>query len=156
MSGNKYKIGEVSNMLGISIRTIRYYEEESLLKPIRTNGGTRLYSKNQIERLKAILHLSKNGFSIDAIRVIESTRDKCNTGDESSNKIKVILNTALADLEKQIQSLITLKKEINSTKKVIESCNGCSNFPSTKGCPHCLVPTKLSDVGLLNLIWSND
>jgi DNA-binding transcriptional MerR regulator len=156
MGATKYKIGEVARMLNTSIRSIRYYEEESLLKPIRTKGGTRLYSVNHVERLKAILRLTHNGFSIESIRVISEAREKCKNGDESSKVMANLLNKTLTNLEKQIQMLNSLKKEIKSAKEIIIDCTGCENIPSSKGCPHCPVRKKLNQIELLNLIWDDD
>lgn len=150
-----YKIGEVACLLATSVRSIRYYEEESLLKPIRTDGGTRLYSDAHVERLKAILHLARTGFSIESIRAIGDAREKCNTGNESSNTILNLLDEALANIENQLKQLGSLKREITSAKGVVRFCSGCENVPSTKGCPGCPVRAKLSDIGLLNLIWDN-
>ncbi len=71
MTEKLHKIGEeVAEVPGTSIRTIRYYEEEGLLKPIRTPGGMRLYSARHVDRLRAILALAKNGYSLEAIRAL--------------------------------------------------------------------------------------
>ena len=156
MGDTVYKIGEVASMLATSIRTIRYYEEEFLLKPIRTDRGTRLYSDAHVERLKAILRLARIGFSIESIRAISSTREKCSTGNESSQKIAQLFDKTLSDLDKQIQVLDSLKNEIRSAKRIIRSCNGCKNHPSSKGCPDCPVRLHLNEVTLLNLVWDTE
>lgn len=50
------KIGELAKRLGLNVRTIRYYESISLLaKPARTEGGYRLYSEADAEKLRFIL-----------------------------------------------------------------------------------------------------
>ena len=64
MVNNHYKIGEVADLLATSIRTIRYYEEEGLLIPIRTPRGTRLYSDSHLARLKVVLRLVNLGFQL--------------------------------------------------------------------------------------------
>ena len=84
MSIKYFKIGDVAKLLNTTVRTIRYYEEEGLLLPHRTDGGTRLYLEHHVDRLKAILHLAENGFSLDVIGLIATTRDTCLTGDEGS------------------------------------------------------------------------
>ena len=87
MSTDYFKIGEVAEILKTTVRTIRYYEEEGLLVPHRTDGGTRLYYEQHIDRLKAILHPADNGFSLEVIGLIGNTRQTCATGDEGSKKI---------------------------------------------------------------------
>ena len=153
MEGEVYKIGEVANMLATSVRTIRYYEEESLIKPIRTDKGTRLYSESHIQRLKAILQLTQNGFSIETIRKINSIREQYATGKESSQHLSALFDDVLSNLEYKIQELNNIKNEIISAQQTIQTCNNCNNKPSTTGCPNCLVIKKLNEILLLNLVW---
>jgi DNA-binding transcriptional MerR regulator len=156
MEKNSYKIGEVAELLTTSIRTIRYYEEEGLIRPIRTQRGTRIYSNNHVARLKVILRLVKLGFSIDAIRTIAEIREKSRTGDESSFQVKHHLEEVLNTIDEQIKDLERTRLEINDARRVISGCNGCSNTPSTEGCPDCPVRKQLNDIELLNLVWDTD
>ena len=153
MSTDYYKIGEVAEMLKTTVRAIRYYEEERLLVPHRTDGGTRLYSEQHIDRLKAILHLAENGFSLEVIGLIGNTRQTCTTGDESSKKISGIIDSALTDVEENIVSLNALKAELNAAKKLIKKCHGCTNAPSSQDCPDCPVNKNLKKIEVLNLVW---
>ncbi|MFK5914434.1 MAG: MerR family transcriptional regulator [Woeseiaceae bacterium] len=153
MSLHYLKIGEVAELLKITVRTIRYYEEEELLEPHRTNGGTRLYSEQHIERLKAILHLTENGFPLEAIRLIGKTRETCSTGNEGSKKISNILDSSIKDIEEKINSLKALKSELYAAKKQVKKCAGCKNEPSSKGCPTCPVNKNLNKIEILNLVW---
>lgn len=150
---NEYKIGEVAELLGTTIRTIRFYEEESLLQPLRTDGGTRLYNERHISRLKSILHLAKNGFSIESIRLIGSVRESCKTGDESSKKVSAQLDGEIQEISARIRELERLKGEIAKAKTFVGRCRGCANKPTSKGCPACPVKTHVNSVELLNLIW---
>ena len=148
-----YKIGEVANKLATSIRSIRYYEEQGLLTSIRTQRGTRLYSKNHIIRLISILQLTKLGFSIESIREIVEIRENSQTGAESSSLMDIKLNKISNIISSNIEELKKLNIEINNVRNVIKGCNSCSNFPSNTGCPHCPVIEKLENINLLNLIW---
>lgn len=156
MDKNNHKIGEVAGLLATSIRTIRYYEEEGLLTPIRTPRGTRLYSERHIARLRTILQLAKFGFSIDGIRKIAEIREQSTTGDESSLQVEKYLEGVLNTISSQINELKRVSLEINGARKIISGCNGCSNTPSTKGCPDCPVRSKLKEVELLNLVWDTE
>ncbi len=147
------KIGEVADLLKITVRTIRYYEEEELLVPHRTNGGTRLYTKKHVSRLKAIIHLTENGFPLEVIRLIGKTRETCSTGDEGSNKISGIIENSILDIEEKIDKLKRLKSELLSAKKQINKCKGCNNPPSSEGCPSCPVNNSLNKIEILNLVW---
>lgn len=153
MTTDYFKIGEVAEILKTTVRAIRYYEEEGLLVPHRTDGGTRLYSEQHIDRLKAILHLADNGFSLEVIGLIGNTRQTCATGDEGSKKISGIIDNAISDVEEKIVNLIALKAELNTAKKLVKKCNGCTNAPSSQDCPDCPVNKNLKKVEVLNLVW---
>lgn len=66
-----YQIGEVAERVGLSLRTVRYYEEVGLVvPPERTSGGFRLYTDADIERLTMARELKPLGFSLDEVREI--------------------------------------------------------------------------------------
>ena len=54
-----YMISAVAEMYGIHPQTLRLYEREGLLKPSRTEGNTRLYTDQDLERLELILSLAR-------------------------------------------------------------------------------------------------
>jgi DNA-binding transcriptional MerR regulator len=66
-----YRIGEVTERVGLSLRTVRYYEEVGLVIPSdRTAGGFRLYTEDDIERLIMAKELKPLGFSLDEVRTV--------------------------------------------------------------------------------------
>jgi len=112
--GKTYKIGEVASFLTTSIRTIRYYEEEGLLEPIRTSGGTRLYSELHVGRLQVILQLARSGLSLAEIKAISQARQCSHTGHESSQQVSTLLGQLSTSIETQIEELQQLKLEITA------------------------------------------
>lgn len=68
MSGH-VQIGEVAERTGLSLRTIRYYEEVGLVVPsARSQGGFRLYTEPDIERLLVIMRMKPLGFQLEEMR----------------------------------------------------------------------------------------
>lgn len=62
-------IGEVAKKLGITVRTLQYYDEVNLLSPSsESQGGRRLYTDRDIIKLYQILSLKHLGFSLDDIK----------------------------------------------------------------------------------------
>lgn len=62
-------IGELSERTGLSLRTIRHYDEVDLLRPSgRTEGGFRLYTEQDLERLLLIRRMKPLGFTLDEMR----------------------------------------------------------------------------------------
>ncbi|MBZ0106130.1 MAG: MerR family transcriptional regulator [Sulfuricella denitrificans] len=151
-----HKIGDVAEMLSTSVRTLRYYEEEGLLTPVRTGGGTRLYSMKHVDRLRAILHLLKGGYSIDAVKALAKLRENSLTGDDSQRGVSARMDEILRDIDSRIGELRKLAEEIRAAKQTVSQCAGCSNIPSSQGCPHCPVRDRLHDIELLNLVWDMD
>jgi MerR family transcriptional regulator, heat shock protein HspR len=72
-----YMISAVAEMYEIHPQTLRLYEREGLLKPSRTEGNTRLYTDEDIERLEFILTLARDlGVNISGIGIILQMREK--------------------------------------------------------------------------------
>lgn len=68
-------IGTVSRFTKLSPRQIRYYEKLGLVRPVRSRGNHRLYSKLDVDRLLLIRDLLNGGMSFDAIRsLIEGSK----------------------------------------------------------------------------------
>jgi MerR family transcriptional regulator/heat shock protein HspR len=72
-----YMISSVAEMYGIHPQTLRLYEREGLLKPSRTEGNTRLYTDEDLERLELILSLARDlGVNISGIAIIIQMRER--------------------------------------------------------------------------------
>lgn len=70
----EYTIQKLSQMAGISTRTLRYYDEIGLLKPARINSsGYRIYGAGEVDRLQQILFYRELGFSLGTIKEIISS-----------------------------------------------------------------------------------
>ncbi|MFZ5639087.1 MAG: MerR family transcriptional regulator [Bacillota bacterium] len=64
----QYKIGEVAELAGISKRTIDYYTNLGLLRPVRSESNYRYYSEDTIVRLRIIENMKENRFTLDEIK----------------------------------------------------------------------------------------
>jgi MerR family transcriptional regulator, heat shock protein HspR len=76
-SKGAYMISAVAEMYGIHPQTLRLYEREGLLKPSRTEGNTRLYTDEDLQRLEFILSLARDlGVNISGIAIILQMRER--------------------------------------------------------------------------------
>ncbi|MFD6949923.1 hypothetical protein A6A08_08850 [Nocardiopsis sp. TSRI0078] len=67
-----YTISVAADLVGISAQSLRLYEQRGLLRPARTDGGTRLYSDNDIALLRRISDLVDQGVNLTGVaRIIE-------------------------------------------------------------------------------------
>ncbi len=70
-------ISVVAEMYNIHPQTLRLYEREGLLKPSRTDGNTRLYTEEDLQRLEFILNLARDlGVNIAGIAIILQMRER--------------------------------------------------------------------------------
>ena len=105
-----YKIGELSKLCNISVKTLRYYDAEGLLIPdeIDKFTGYRYYSASKLEDCYRIIALKELGFSLDEIRVQLTTND--------NEKITAALNAKLVELQALIETTQTQLRTIESIK----------------------------------------
>ncbi|RNB84847.1 MerR family transcriptional regulator [Brevibacillus fluminis] len=102
----KYTIGEVAKLTNSNVRTVRYYDEIGLLKPAEvTSGKYRLYTTEEIWRLKLILTLRYLGFGMYEIRNLIS-------GERSVTKV---INWQIEVLNAQIRTLTNIKEILQQT-----------------------------------------
>ena len=72
-----HQIGEVAGQVGLSLRTIRHYEEIGLVPPSgRSAGGFRLYTVDDVERLRLVKQIKALDFSLDETRELLQLRDR--------------------------------------------------------------------------------
>ena len=114
MSGERYlQIGEVAEQLGLTPRTLRYYEEIGLLAPpSRMEGGFRLYSAADIVRLENIVQLKRLlGFSLAEIKQVVEAMESLKLLRQESKQASDLetkrdtLQKALVILEQQVDVL---------------------------------------------------
>lgn len=65
-----YGISVAAHLVGIAPQNLRMYEARGLLTPARSNGGTRLYSENDLERLRLIGRLLEDGLNLAGIHMV--------------------------------------------------------------------------------------
>ena len=76
-SKGAYMISAVAEMYDIHPQTLRLYEREGLLKPSRSEGNTRLYTDEDLERLEFILNLARDlGVNIAGIAIVLQMRER--------------------------------------------------------------------------------
>ncbi|HYR46911.1 MAG TPA: MerR family transcriptional regulator [Thermoanaerobaculia bacterium] len=72
-----FRIGVIAERFGIHPQTLRLYEREGLLRPVRTEGNTRLYDNDTIERLEIILTLTRDlGVNLAGVEVILHMKER--------------------------------------------------------------------------------
>jgi MerR family transcriptional regulator/heat shock protein HspR len=90
-------ISAVAEQYEIHPQTLRLYEREGLLKPSRSDGNTRLYTAEDMERLEVILHLTRDlGVNLAGVEIILNMREKMGDMQAQIQEFIVSLNRELA------------------------------------------------------------
>ena len=117
-----YMISSVAEMYGIHPQTLRLYEREGLLKPSRTEGNTRLYTDDDVQRLEFILSLARDlGVNISGIAIILQMRERMEEMQRQMQEFFVQLQREMlahppaADPSKG--AIIPIRKPVPPTKK---------------------------------------
>ena len=106
-----YMISAVAHKYSIHPQTLRLYEREGLLKPSRTEGNTRLYSEDDLERLETILSLTRDlGVNLAGVEIILNMRQKMEQmqGEvtEFMEYVKGELERGLGDWEQRLSTAL--------------------------------------------------
>src|SRR3954471_6487771 len=93
-----YMISAVAEQYAIHPQTLRLYEREGLLKPSRSDGNTRLYTDEDLDRLEVILHLTRDlGVNLAGVEIILNMRQKMETMQQQIEQFVETLNQELAN-----------------------------------------------------------
>jgi len=108
-----YQIGELANLLELSPRTIRYYEEIGLLNSIkRVEGGKRIYTDKDSQRLKFITRLKHLGLTLSEMLELEDIYQIHRTNKKVLPRLLELLDGHVVKIEERINSLDKLKADI--------------------------------------------
>src|SRR5215216_1040049 len=106
-----YMISVVAQRYNIHPQTLRLYEREGLLKPSRTDGNTRLYSEDDLERLETILTLTRDlGVNLAGVEIILNMRRKIEQMQGEVNEfmeyVKRELSRGIGDWEQRLSTAL--------------------------------------------------
>jgi DNA-binding transcriptional MerR regulator len=108
-----YQIGELSNLVGMSPRTIRYYEEIGLLNSVkRIEGGKRVYTDRDIQRLRFIKRLKHLGLTLSEMHELEDIYQIDQTNSKVLSRLLELLENHVGKINERIQNLERLKEDI--------------------------------------------
>src|SRR4051794_32146697 len=101
-----FKIGEFARLLGVSVRTLRYYEDVGLFRARRGAANDyRLYDATHLQRLRRILALRDLGFSIERIKQAMDAEDDAQEVDLRTKQFRTLLRAHYDDLRREHERL---------------------------------------------------
>jgi transcriptional regulator, MerR family len=110
-----YHISAVARMYNLHPQTLRLYEREGLLKPSRSQGNTRLYTEEDLERLELILNLIRDlGVNLAGVEVILNMRERMKEIEKQVNELLEYIKSEFfkgreEEFEARRQSLVPVR-----------------------------------------------
>jgi DNA-binding transcriptional MerR regulator len=110
------RIGDIARTYGITLRTLRFYEDKGLLEP-RREGTTRLYTVQDIKKLQLILLGRKVGFSL---REVKQMLDLYSPGGANIKQLRVAVEKGERQLGRLVKQREFLEESIVELQRAIE------------------------------------
>lgn len=112
---SKYTTGEIAKICNVTVRTVQYYDTRGILTPSElSEGGRRVYSENDLKKMKAICFLREIGLSINVIGQILKEEGSGKIIDLFLEEQKQILAEEIAERQDKIKTLELLSNEVKN------------------------------------------
>lgn len=112
---SKYTTGEIAKLCEVSVRTVQYYDTRGLLVPSElSEGGRRLYSEEDVKRLRIICFLRQAGLPIGSISQLLKEEDPRSVIELLLEQQETQLYEEVAEREKQLEMLNVIRKGMRS------------------------------------------
>lgn len=123
MIDEHYQIGEAAQRVGLSLRTIRYYEEIGLVTPSgRTEGGFRLYTDSDVDRLRLVKALKPVGMSLETMgELLEAADQVADSPEVDRSEAKSRLEAVLAVAMERCDQL---EERMGEARRVLDELAG--------------------------------
>ena len=134
------KIGELAKKAGCQVVTIRYYEKEGLLEtPERSEGNYRIYTQEDLDKLRFIRHCRLHGINLAEIRELLAFKQKPT---RNCDWINGLIEKHIRSLDEQIASLQHLRSHLQELAHKCEGgkgghCGILLSLEEDKECPYC-------------------
>ena len=118
---NYLKIGELADLVEMSPRTIRYYEEIGLLNSVkRIEGSKRIYTDKDVQRLKFIKRLKHLGLTLSEMSELEDIYQIHRTNKKVLPRLLELLDNHVKKIDERTNNLIKLKADILNYRENIQ------------------------------------
>ncbi len=131
---SKYTTGEIARLCGVTVRTVQYYDSRGILVPSElSEGGRRLYSEEDVKRLKIICFLRDLGLSIDQVKQLLSEEDPGSVISLLLEQQEVTLKKEIGEREEMLKKLSELKTGLKSVSEFsVESIGDIAYFMTNR------------------------
>ena len=114
---SKYTTGEIAKLCGVSVRTVQYYDSRNILVPSElSEGGRRLYSEDNLKRMRIICFLREAGVPINSIGELFAEEHPEKVISILLDQQKQTLREELEEQQKKLSIVETIKRELKEVK----------------------------------------
>jgi DNA-binding transcriptional MerR regulator len=148
--------GEMARCSNNTLRTVRFYEEEGILRPARrTEGGHRLFEKSELDRLMLVTDMRMAGLSLDEIKKILEVKQSAASGSDAARQATRILSLRIEELHEKLLVLSRLREDLSATSDIMSACVDCHDAKFPHSCDTCSVMTSRSSLPRsMRVLWS--
>ena len=115
---SKYTTGELAKLCGVTVRTVQYYDTRGILIPTElSEGGRRLYTEEDVRRLKVICFLREMGLPIDAIGQLLSEPEPERVIDALLEQQEWEIRHTLAENETRLDRITALRRQVRQQER---------------------------------------
>lgn len=116
---SRYTTGEIAKLCGVTVRTVQYYDTRGILVPTElSEGGRRLYSENDLKRMRIICFLRDLGLPIDSISQMLSEDDPGSVISLLLEQQEQALKEEIGERQDKLDKLETLRRELKSVETI--------------------------------------
>lgn len=155
-AGSLLTTGEMARCSNNTLRTVRFYEEEGVLRPARrTDGGHRLFPRSELDRLMLITDMRLAGLSLDEIKHILEVKQSGLSGSEAAMQATQVLNGRIEELREKLLVLTRLREDLAATTDIMSACVTCHNTQFPSSCASCSVMASPATLPRsMRVLWS--
>ena len=131
---SKFTTGEIAKLAGVSVRTVQYYDDRGILTPSElSEGGRRLYSEDDLKRMRVICFLRDAGLPINSISALLKEENPESIISLLLEEQERAVREELAERQRQLDIIESIKKEICELESFsVESIGDIAHFMKVK------------------------
>ena len=131
---SQYTTGELAKACGVTVRTVQFYDQRGILIPSAlTEGGRRLYSEDDLRKMRIICFLRDTGLSLDTIGQLMAEEDPSSVIDVLLEQQEQVLREEIGEQQEKLDRLEGLRKEVRGVSSFsIETIGDIANIMEGK------------------------
>jgi DNA-binding transcriptional MerR regulator len=147
--------GDMARLCDSTLRTVRFYEQEGLIRPRERAGGRRMFTYGELRKLQLALDLREAGLSIQDIKELFELKSRYATAREASTEITEIVTRQITAMQERIAKLRKLREELTAMVTVLAECAECEGDRFPTACGDCDVIEQPGLPRAVRVLWSS-